>query len=179
MELKPFKKPDAKAMHSWFDDTATHEWLGKASWADNIFRLQAEPPGAEHRGQRRVAFYAFIGYVDVQPVGFVAASIVDRFLKYGGEKEGKPLYSDIEMQITAAISFLVNPAWRKSGYGTAMIKALAGRPEVDQVKIFEARVDPSNTASSKTLEKAGFISDYRADFENMIYFIYRKKKVSI
>ncbi len=115
-----------------------------------------------------------MAYDNDQPVGFVDGGIVDRWVDYGGEQNGKPIYLNIEEKVSATMSFIVNPSQRRKGYGTAMIKMLLQRPEYKDVKIFAAGVEPQNTGSIKTLEAADFKSDYKPDFEDMLYFFYRR-----
>ncbi len=172
--LKPFDKNLAKVITPWFDDAQTKKWLGNRTWVDNIFRLLNEPLGKEFRGSRSVGAYAYVAYNGEQPVGFIDAGIHDKWVKYGGEKDGKPVYLGVEEKLSAGFAFLIDPQQRRKGYGVAMIKALIKRPELKEVKLFGAGVEPANTGSIKTLEAAGFTSDYEPNFEDMIYFFYRR-----
>ncbi len=170
LQLKVLDETQAEIIRPWFNDELTKKWLGDKSWVDNISRLQNEPTGTEFRGSKKLAYFAFVAYYDDKAVGFIDGGISDRWVKYGGEKDGNPIYLDTVDKPTSGISFVVDPAVRGHGYATAMLKALTERPEYNAVKIFEAGVDPENTGSIKALEAAGFTSDYQTDFEGMIYF---------
>jgi RimJ/RimL family protein N-acetyltransferase len=172
--LKPFTKEMVSIIEPWFDDPETKKWLGDRKWIDNIFRMLNEPVGSEFRGQHKIAAYAFLVCDKDKPVGFIDSEISDRWVQYGGEKDGKPVYLNIEEKLTAGMAFVVNPAERGKGYAVSIIKALIVLPEFKEVKIFEAGAEPDNIASQKVLEAAGFTSDYKPDFEDMYYFFYRK-----
>jgi RimJ/RimL family protein N-acetyltransferase len=173
-QLKEFDKHQTEIIRPWFDDVPTKKWLGDRTWVDNITRLQNESVGSVYRGQRKLNYFAFVAYDDNEPVGFIDGGITDRWVKYGGEKDGTPIYLEIIEKPTSGISFVTNPTMRNRGYATIMIKALVRRPEYESVKIFEAVVEPENTGSIKTLESAGFSSDYKPDFEGMIYFFLKR-----
>lgn len=171
LELRPFDTQAAEIIRPWFTDPLTQKWLGDEKWIDNIFRLQHEPQGAEFRGQQRIAYHAFIAYDGEKPVGFIDGGITDKWVKYGGEQDGVPIYLEVIDELTTPICFVTNPTERGKGYATAMIKRLVKRPEYTKIKIFEAGVNPDNPGSIKALEAAGFVSDYVPDFEGMYYFL--------
>jgi len=174
IHLKPFDKQQAEIIAPWFDDPETSKWLGGRDWIKNIFRLLSEPVGTEFRGAHRLACYAYVAYGGQSPIGFIDASVTDKYVEYGGESDGQPIYLSSEDKITCAISFAVNPTERQKGYGTAILHALIDQPELKNVKIFEAGVEPENTGSIRTLEATGFTSNYESDFEGMYYFFLRR-----
>jgi RimJ/RimL family protein N-acetyltransferase len=174
LTLKPFDKQQAKIVEPWFDDSDTRRRLGDRSWLDNVLRLLKEPPGTEFRGEHRISFHAFVAYDGDEPVGYVDGGITDRWVHYGGESDEGPIYLDTDEKISAGITFATNPIHRKKGYAEVMIRALIQRSEFKEVKIFGAGVEPDNIGSIKALEAAGFKSDYKPDFEDMLYFFYRR-----
>jgi len=60
---------------------------------------------------------------------------------------------------------------RLGGLGRAMINALMRQPELSFVELFEAGVEPENTASRRCLEAAGFrLRSGQPDCEGMLYY---------
>jgi hypothetical protein len=56
-----------------------------------------------------------------------------------------------------------------------MLEALLEAPEMSEIELFGAGVDPTNAASIGYLTAAGFIQQYREpDFEGMLYFLKRR-----
>ena len=174
LTFKPFTKETAEAIRPWFTDSDTKKWLGDSSWVDDELTQQTESIGTVFRGAKTLARYAWVVYDEDKVVGYIDGGVGDRYVKYGGEKDGEPIYLETEDKLTCGIAFAVDPEKRGKGYGTVMIKRLVERPEFEEVKIFLAGVKPENIGSIKALEKAGFTSDYEKDFEGMIYFFYRK-----
>jgi RimJ/RimL family protein N-acetyltransferase len=59
-----------------------------------------------------------------------------------------------------------------------MIRALTRLPELGFVDLFEAGVEPENTASRRCLDAAGFHPRSREpDFEGMLYYRGRRAKL--
>lgn len=79
---------------------------------------------------------------------------------------------------TGSIAFVVDPDVRRRGLGRAMIAALTHRPELRFVELFEAGVEPDNTASRRCLEAAGFRPrSLQPDFEGMLYYRARRDEI--
>ena len=73
--------------------------------------------------------------------------------------------------VTGAIAFVIAPGLRGRGLGRAMIAAMIARSELRDVELFEAGVEPQNTASRRCLEAAGFEQgSARPDVEGMLYY---------
>jgi RimJ/RimL family protein N-acetyltransferase len=172
--FKVFNEQQAEVIKPWFDDPDTQKWLGGRKWVDNIFRMLDEPVGAEFRGEKKISAYAYVVYDGNEPVGFIDGEITDKWVHYGGESDGEPIYLGEIEGPALGIAFVVNAKHRSKGYGTEIIKTLIKRPEFMKVKVFGAGVEPDNIGSIKTLEVAGFKSDYTPDFEDMLYFFYRR-----
>jgi RimJ/RimL family protein N-acetyltransferase len=74
---------------------------------------------------------------------------------------------------TGSIAFVVDPAVRRRGLGLgrAMISALMRQPDLSFVKLFEAGVEPENTASRRCLDAAAFrLRTGQPDCEGMLYY---------
>jgi RimJ/RimL family protein N-acetyltransferase len=72
---------------------------------------------------------------------------------------------------TGSIAFVIDPQLRRRGLGRAMIAAVTQQPELQLVELFEAGVEPANTASRRCLEDAGFhVRTDEPDYEGMLYY---------
>ena len=59
-----------------------------------------------------------------------------------------------------------------------MITALMRRPELRFVEVFEAGVEPENTASRRCVEAAGLrLRSKQVDFEGMLYYRARRAEI--
>ena len=78
--------------------------------------------------------------------------------------------------------FLVSPAYRGRGFGTAVLKELLGcSAEIIGVRISEARavIFPGNPASKRAFEKAGFRYESTHPDGDAEYYVYREAEVPL
>ncbi len=81
---------------------------------------------------------------------------------------------------SAAIAFVVDPARRGCGYANAMITRLVAQPELDEITLFGAGVEPDNVASVRTLAGAGFHPlGTEPDCEGIIYFVWQRRQIQL
>lgn len=57
---------------------------------------------------------------------------------------------------SGSLAYVVDPALRRHGYGTAMIAALLALPDLAHTEPFGAGVDPANRPSVNCLVRTGF-----------------------
>jgi RimJ/RimL family protein N-acetyltransferase len=89
----------------------------------------------------------------------------------GPQWPDRPIITESIPTAAGSLAFVVDPRLRRGGLGRAMLSALMGRPELRFVKLFEAGVDPSITASRRCLEAAGFhLRSPEPDVEGMLYY---------
>jgi L-amino acid N-acyltransferase YncA len=70
---------------------------------------------------------------------------------------------------------VVDPAFRRHGYGRQILETLFEAPEVADVEFFGAGVDSDNVASIRCLKAAGFVQENEEpDFEGIVYFLRRR-----
>ena len=95
----------------------------------------------------------------------------DRCTVYGGEGLHGPIILEKIDAVTGAIAFVIAPELRGRGLGRAMIASMLARSELRDVELFEAGVEPQNTASRHCLEAAGFKpGSAEPDVEGMLYY---------
>ena len=84
---------------------------------------------------------------------------------------------------TIIMEVLIAPDKRGQGKGTALIKELLNNEEIIGFTIqkCEAVIYPSNIASQKAFEKAGFIyhNNHKDENGDSMYYIYESKSVSV
>src|SRR5262249_13864623 len=113
----------------------------------------------------------YLALTDGTPVGYIDCGTSDRCTIYGGEGPDGPIVLDTIEASTGSIAFVIDPARRRRRLGTRMIRALTGHPDLLDVELFEAGVQPENTASRRCLEAAGFrVRLEQPDAEGMLYY---------
>jgi RimJ/RimL family protein N-acetyltransferase len=104
-------------------------------------------------------------------VGCIDCGTFVRCTVYAGGAADGPIVIDSIDVTTGSTAFVVDPQLRRRGLGRARIVAVMGRPKLRSVALFEAGVEPENTASRRCLEAAGFhLRSARPDFEGMLYY---------
>jgi len=75
---------------------------------------------------------------------------------------------------SASISYVVDPTLRGRAHCTRMIIELMRQPELAEIRLFGAGVEPDNLAFIGSLVSAGLEAlDARPDWEGMVYYVKR------
>jgi len=155
----------------WFLDSDTRRFLGGPEWPALMLARDGRILGKEFRGAVQTGAYRYLAHADGHPCGYVDCGTFDRCTVCGGEDPAGPIVIETIDVATGSIAFAVDPEQRRRGLGRAMIVVLLSRPELRQVELFEAGVEPENIASRRCVEAAGFgLRSDRPDFEGMLYF---------
>ena len=169
--LRRLTTQDLPAIVGWFQDPDTSRFLGGPDWPAAMLAHAERAVGTDFRGARQTAADHFLALADEVPVGYVDCGTFDRCAVYGGEGHDGPIILETIDAITGAIAFTIDPARRREGLATQMIRALIDHPDLSTVELFEAGVDPENHVSRRTLEAAGFhLRSPEADCEEMLYY---------
>ena len=169
--LRRLTTQDLPAIVGWFEDTDTSRFLGGPDWPAAMLANAERAVGTDFRGARQIAADHFLALADGIPVGYVDCGTFDRCAVYGGEGADGPIVLATIDAITCAIAFTIDPARRREGLATRMVRALIDHPDLSTVELFEAGVEPENIASRRCLQAAGFeLSSPRPDFEGMLYY---------
>jgi RimJ/RimL family protein N-acetyltransferase len=127
------------------------------------------------RGARQTGAHHYLALTADAPVGYIDCGTFDRCTVYGGEGPGGPITPETIDASTGSIAFAVDPAHRRQGLATAMIRALIEQPALTAVQLFEAGVEPDNHDSRRALDAAGFRPrSRRPDVEGMLYWRARR-----
>ena len=168
--LRAFTRADLAVSEAWFRDPDTRRYLGGPVWLASMLQRADQVVGEEFRGAVQTGVYRYLAQCDGHAFGYVDCGTFDRCTVYGGEGPDRPIITDSTDVATGSIAFVVDPAMRCGGLGRAMINALMRQPELSFVELFEAGVEPENTASRRCLEAAGFrLRSGQPDCEGMLY----------
>lgn len=162
---------DLTAIAGWFEDRDTRRFLGGPEWLARMLAHAERAVGTVFRGARQIGAHHYLAIADGTPAGYIDCGTFDRCTVYGGEGPDGPIILDTIEARTGSIAFVVDPALRGRGLGRAMIAAMLTRAELRDVELFEAGVEPQNTASRRCLEAAAFeLASDQPDFEGMLYY---------
>lgn len=169
--LRRLTAADLTAISGWFEDPDTSRFLGGPEWPATMLAIANRSIGATFRGATQTGAHHYLGLADGTPVGYIDCGTFDRCTTYGGEGSDRPIITETIDAVTGSIAFVIDPTVRSRGLGRTMIAALRDRSELRLVELFEAGVEPENTASRHCLEAAGFQPySLEPDFEGMLYY---------
>jgi len=176
LRLRPFEASKLHLVEPWFDDAETQRWLGGPGWPRQMLNLMTLPLG-EHRGAGETGRFSWLAWEQEEAVGFIGCGTYDRWTTWEGGEGGRGVISVIPVP-SASISCVVDPALRGRGQCTRMIMELMTQPELAQICLFAAGVEPDNLASISCLVSAGFEPlDAEPDWEGMAYYVKRNAPV--
>jgi RimJ/RimL family protein N-acetyltransferase len=169
--LRRLTTQDLPAIVGWFEDRDTSRFLGGPDWPAAMLTNAEHAVGTAFRGARQTAADHFLALAGGVLVGYIDCGTFDRCAVYGGEGPDGPIILETIDAISGAIAFTIDPARRREGLATQMIRALVDHPDLGTVELFEAGVDPENHAARRTLEASGFhLRSAEPDCEEMLYY---------
>ena len=171
VSLRPLTRTDLAAITPAFGDPDTRRYLGGPDWPAAMLDHSERAVGEMFRGAVQTAAHHYLAELDGRAVGYIDCGTFDRATVYGGEGPDGPIITEAIEVATGSIALAVDPAVRRRGVGRTMITVLLARPELAFVELFEAGVDPENTACRRCLEAAGFsVRSPEPDWEGMLYY---------
>ena len=169
--LRKFERSDLPTVEPWFHDPETQLYLGGPEWPRTMLDHGSRSVGQIFRGAQQTGAHRYLARTGARAVGYVDCGTFNRCTVYGGEGTDGPIVSEAIGVPTGSIAFVIDPSLRGRGLGRAMIAALFSLPELEHVELFEAGVEPDNTASRRCLEAVGFrLRCEQPDFEGMLYY---------
>ena len=169
LRLRPFRQRQLALTDRWFADADTRRWLGGPGWPGLILDLHKRPLG-EYRGAVETGRYSWLAWDGDTAVGYVGCDTYDRCTTWDGSPDGRGVVKALPVP-TANLSYVVDPALRRQGYGTSIIAALMASSQITHVSLFVAGVEPANTGSISCLLKNGFQPlDPAPDWEGTVYY---------
>ncbi|HZU75023.1 MAG TPA: GNAT family N-acetyltransferase [Acidimicrobiales bacterium] len=167
--LQVARRADLPLIQGWFHDEATRRFLGGPGWPALMFDLLERPLG-EFRGMRETGRHRWLAWDDGRAVGWIDSGTYDRWATWEGGAGGRGVVSSIAVP-SACLGYVVDPALRGQGYATSMIEAVLERPELSEIELFVAGIQPENVASVRAATSAGFVPlDPEPDWEGFVYW---------
>lgn len=174
--LRPLAREELSGIAPWFEDPDTQRFLGGPDWPAAMLANADRSIGTTFRGATQSGVHHYLALAADNPaadnpVGYIDCGTFDRCAVYGGEGPDGPIILETIEAVTGSIAFVIDPQVRRRGLGRAMIAALTEQPELHLGELFEAGVEPANTASRRCLEAAGFrVRSVEPDYEGMLYY---------
>jgi RimJ/RimL family protein N-acetyltransferase len=173
LTLRPFVRENLPLTEPWFSDVETERWLGGTDWPRKMLDLTDRPLG-EFRGAMETGRFRWVAWNREDPVGYIDCGTFDRWTTWDLGVEGGHVVATIEAP-AAALAYVVDPQFRGRGFAKAMIQRLIEQPELSDVEVFGAGVEPDNVASVRALLRTGFRPLVaQPDFEGFVYFVWRR-----
>ena len=171
VSLRALTRDELDVITPWFEDPATRRFLGGPQWPAAMLAHGDRSVATTFRGALQIGAHHYLALADGAPFGYIDCGTFDRCTVYGGEGPDGPIILETIDALTGSIAFAIDPAKRRQRLATPMIRALTGHPELGDVELFEAGVEPVNTASRRCLEAAGFrLRSELPDVEGMLYY---------
>jgi RimJ/RimL family protein N-acetyltransferase len=173
LRLETFRWEHLALVEPWFLDGDTQRWLGGPGWPRLMLEL-AERPLGRFRGAVETGRYRWLARDGETLVGYIDCGTQDRWTTWEGGPGGRGVTGAVPVP-AGSISYVVDPALRRRGYGTAMIVALTAAPELARTELLVAGIEPGNAGSAGCLRKAGFRPlDPEPDWEGIVYYAWRR-----
>lgn len=171
VSLRALTRTDLPVIRPWFEDPDTHRFLGGVDWPAAMLDHRIRAIGTTFRGATQTGSHHYLALAADTPIGYIDCGTFDRLTVYGGEGPEGPIITETVEASTGSIAFVIDPARRRQGLATAMIRALTRHPDLEHVEVFEAGVEPDNLGSRGALEAAWFHAHCtEPDYEGMLYY---------
>ncbi|WP_433305839.1 GNAT family N-acetyltransferase [Actinoplanes sp. CA-030573] len=172
--LRPFTEDLLPTVQPWFHDPEVNRWLGGPEWPALQFRIDANI-GEVFRGRRALRVHSWLAYDETGvAVAHIGGDVYDRWCRYTEGPDG-PVVDRVEPGPAMGFAYVVDPARRRRGFGAATIRALMAAPEVADVVLFAAGIEPGNVASARCAVAAGLLPDaLEPDWEDIVHYVRRR-----
>jgi RimJ/RimL family protein N-acetyltransferase len=175
--LRPFRVELLGAVQPWFLHPEVDRWLGGPDWPAREFA----PPGPGSstgevfRGRRVLRSHSWVAFDDAgAAVAHIGGEVYDRWCRYDEGPAG-PVVDAVEPGPAMGLAYVVDPRRWRQGFGTATLRAVMAAPEVADVVLFAAGIEPGNVASARCAVAAGLLPDsLEPDWEDIVHYIRRR-----
>jgi RimJ/RimL family protein N-acetyltransferase len=173
--LTPFTRELLPVVQPWFHHPEVVRWLGGPEWPARGLDLAGTGLGETFRGRRVLRDHSWVA---LDAAGTVVASIggevYDRWCRYSEGPDGVRIDA-VEPGPSMGLAYVVDPRRWRQGFGTAALRAVLDAPEVADVVLFAAGVEPDNVASVRCAAAAGFRPDGTVpDWEGIVHYLHRR-----
>jgi RimJ/RimL family protein N-acetyltransferase len=171
--LRPFDASLLGLVQPWFHHPEVQRWLGGPEWPARS--LAPATFGDLFRGRRVLRSHTWVAFDDDgEAVGYIGGEIYDRWCRYS-EGPGGPVVDAIEPGPAMGFAYVVNPGRWRQGFGVATLRSVMDAPEVADVVLFAAGIEPGNVASARCAIAAGLLPETtEPDWEDIVYHVRRR-----
>ena len=175
MVLRPFTADLLQVVQAWFHHREVQRWLGGPDWPARGLALEGTGLGEVFRGRRVLRTHSWVAFDDAgAAVAHIGGEVYDRWCRYTETPDG-PVVDAVEPGPAMGLAYVVDPRRWRHGFGTATLRAAMTAPEVADVVLFAAGIEPANIASARCATAAGLLpATTLPDWEDMIYHIHRR-----
>jgi RimJ/RimL family protein N-acetyltransferase len=175
VSLVPYTEQWLPAVQPWFTHPEVRRWLGGPDWPEQELRLAGNGMGEMFRGRRVLRSHSWVALdASGDAVAHLGGEVYDRWCRYDETPDG-PVISDVEPGPAMGLAYVVDPGRWRRGFGRAALLAAVAAPEVSDVVVFAAGIEPGNVASRRCAESAGFRPDRpEPDWEDIIHHVRRR-----
>lgn len=178
--LRPLTLADLATVTPWFHDPDTRRYIGGPDWPRQMLTLAQTQLGVVFRGARQTAAHRWLAEHDGTAVGYLDCGTFDRWTTCTQTHDQHVVVIDTIDGASASICYTVAPQYRHHGVAQAMIRAMLADPELDDIRIIGAGVEPANIASVRTLLATGFKPHTdEPDWEDIIYFLLDRDRFTL
>lgn len=174
--LLPFTENCLAIVQPWFHHPEVTRWLGGPEWPARTLELLNSGIGETFRGRQVMRSHTWVAFDAAgDTVALVGGEVYDRWCRYT-EGPGRPVVDAVEPGPAMGLAYAVDPLRWRQGFGMAALLAAIHAPEVTDVVVFAAGIEPDNIPSARCALAAGLTPDAEVpDWEGMIYYIRRRK----
>jgi RimJ/RimL family protein N-acetyltransferase len=163
--LRPFTADLLGVVQPWFEHPEVQRWLGGPDWPAREFRTDPGI-GEMFRGRRVLRTHSWLA---CDPDGGAVAQI-------GGDVYDRWISDRVEPGPAMGFAYVVDPQRWGRGYGTATLLAMMDAPEMADVRVFAAGIEPGNVASVRCALAAGLTPDTTTpDEEGIVHYLRRRR----
>jgi RimJ/RimL family protein N-acetyltransferase len=172
--LVPFTDDLLPVVQPWFHHPEVARWLGGTEWPARALELRDSGIGETFRGRQVMRTHSWVASTTAgEAVALIGGEVYDRWCRYTETPDG-PVIEAVERGPAMGLAYVVNPLRWRQGFGTAALLAAMHAPEVSDVVVFAAGIEPDNIPSTRCAAAAGMTPDTALpDWEGMIYYIRR------
>jgi len=173
--LSPFTRELLPVVQPWFHHPGVVQWLGGPDWPARGLELAGTGLGEMFRGRRVLRDHSWVARdASGAVVASVGGEVYDRWCRYSEGPDG-PVVEAVEPGPAMGLAYVVDPRRWRRGFGTAALLAAMAAPEVADVVLFAAGVEPANVASARCAAAAGLRLDRaEPDWEGFVHYIRRR-----
>jgi RimJ/RimL family protein N-acetyltransferase len=173
--LRPFTAELLEVVQPWFHHPEVQRWLGGPEWPARALSLAGTGLGESFRGRLVLRDHTWVAFDDSgAAVAYIGGDIYDRWSRYSEGPDG-PIVGEPEAGPAMGFAYVVDPRRWRQGFGAATVRAVMDAPEVSDVVLFAAGIEPDNIASARCLTAAGLLREPGApDWEGIVHYIRRR-----